>query len=114
MSIRRAKTAAFGAVALTAVLLWASTVSGLNELFGFWHWAAHFGAYAALAFLWRRGMPRAPAQLVAAALVAFGFAQEAIEILGHAHGFELADALVDAVGTGFGILLAAATSKKSN
>ena len=43
--------------------------------------------------------------------MAFGFAQEAIEILGHAHGFELADALVDALGTGFGILLAAVFSK---
>ena len=74
--------------------------------YGDWHWFAHFGAYAVLAFLWRRALPRAPAFAIAAAVIAFGFAQEAIEIVGHAHAFELADALIDAAGAVLGASLA--------
>ena len=70
------------------------------------HWFAHFGAYAVLAFLWRRALPRAPAFAITGAVIAFGFAQEAIEIAGHAHGFELADALIDAAGAVLGASLA--------
>jgi hypothetical protein len=79
--------------------------------YGDWHWIAHLGAYAVLAILWRRALPHAPALWIAAAVIAFGFAQEAIEIAGHAHGFELADALVDAAGTVVGVAAAHAISK---
>ena len=94
-------------LALTLVLLAASVIPSAGEaIYGDWHWFAHFGAYAALAFLWRRALPRAPAFAIAAAVIAFGFAQEAIEIAGHAHAFELADALVDAAGAVLGASLA--------
>ena len=95
------------ALALTLVLLAASVIPDAGQaIYGDWHWFAHFGAYAALAFLWRRALPRAPAFAIAAAVIAFGFAQEAIEIAGHAHAFELADALVDAAGAVLGASLA--------
>jgi VanZ family protein len=95
------------AVALTVSILAASLIPTAGEVaYGDWHWIAHFGAYAALAWLWRRALPRASALRVAAAVIAFGFAQEAIEIAGHAHAFELADALVDAVGAVVGIAAA--------
>ncbi|MGA8007142.1 MAG: hypothetical protein WCA17_13665 [Burkholderiales bacterium] len=77
-----------------------------QAVYGDWHWFAHFGAYAVLAFLWRRALPGTPAFAIAAAVIAFGFAQEAIEIVGHAHAFELADALVDAAGAVLGASLA--------
>ena len=96
-----------GALALTVFLLAASLVPIAGEVApGAWHWIAHFGAYAVLAFLWRRALPRAPVLGLAAAVVAFGFAQEAIEIAGHAHGFELADALIDAAGAALGAAVA--------
>ena len=100
------------AIALTVFLLAASVVPAAGQAaYGVWHWIAHFGAYALLAFLWRRALPRAPALALAAAVIAFGFAQEAIEIAGHAHGFELADALVDAAGAVVGIAAAHVLSK---
>ena len=96
-----------GALALSLALLAASLVPDAGQaIYGDWHWFAHFGAYAALAFLWRSALPRAPAFAVAAAVIAFGFAQEAIEIVGHAHAFELADALIDAAGAVLGASLA--------
>ena len=103
------------AIALSVALVWASFAPMAGQLFayGYRHWIAHFGAYAALAFLWRRGLPRAPALAVAAAAAAFGFAQEAIEVAGHAHGFELADALTDALGAVFGIVPVARSSKST-
>ena len=82
--------------------------------YGAWHWIAHFGAFAALAYLWRRAVPRAPALAVAAAVIAFGFAQEALEIAGHAHAFELADALLDAAGAAAGVAGAHVLSKHSD
>jgi len=82
--------------------------------YGAWHWIAHFGAFAALAYLWRRAVPRAPALGVAAAVIAFGFAQEALEIAGHAHAFELADALLDAAGAAAGVAAAHVLSKHSD
>lgn len=78
---------------------------------GLWHWIAHFGAYAVLAWLWRRALPRAPVLALGAAVIAFGFAQEAIEIAGHAHPFELADALVDAAGALVGVVIARTTQR---
>lgn len=81
--------------------------------YGLWHWIAHFGAFAVLAWLWRRALPRASALALAAAVIAFGFAQEAIEIAGHAHGFELPDVVVDAAGAVFGIWAAQVSSGKS-
>ena len=103
------------AAALTALVLAVSFVPIAGRLApGAWHWIAHFGAYAALAFMWRRALPRAPALAVAAAIVAFGFAQETLEIAGHAHGFELADALIDAAGAAAGIMAAQVSFRLRN
>ena len=103
------------AVALTVVLLAVSWVPiPPSAAYGHWHGIAHLGAFAALGFLWRRAEPRAPLLGVAAAVVAFGFAQEAIEVIGHAHGFELKDALVDAVGATAGIVAAHVLFRQSS
>ncbi|MGH7604630.1 MAG: hypothetical protein ACRENK_11620 [Gemmatimonadaceae bacterium] len=103
------------AIALSLALLGASAIPAAGlAAYGLWHWFAHFGAYAVLAYLWRRALPRAPALGVAAAVVAFGFAQEALEIAGHAHGFELADALVDAAGSALGVAAAHASFRRSS
>jgi VanZ family protein len=103
------------AAALTALLFAASFVPIAGRAApGAWHWIAHFGAYAALAFLWRRALPRAPLLAIAAAVIAFGFAQEALEIAGHAHGFELADALIDAAGAAAGIAAAQVSFRRNH
>jgi len=95
------------ALALSAALVWASFIPAAGHAFGGgWHWLAHFGAFLALALAWRGALPRAPAWGVALGVIAFGFAQEAIEVVGHAHGYELGDALVDALGAVVGIALA--------
>jgi hypothetical protein len=67
------------------------------------HYAAHFAAFGALAVTWSCGLPRVRAVPLALAIVAFGFAHEALEIFGHAHGYELIDAIVDGVGATLGV-----------
>ncbi len=95
-------------IAMTLALLWVSVVPAAAKVFGYGglHYVSHFVAFAVLAFAWRRGLSKAPAWAMLAAVIAFGFAQEAIEIAGHAHGFELADALGDAAGALAGVALA--------
>lgn len=103
------------AVALTVVLLAVSFIPiSAPTAYGDWHGIAHLGAFAVLGFLWRRAEPRAPLLGVAAAVVAFAFAQEAIEIIGHAHGFELTDALIDTVGVAAGVAAAHVLFRKSS
>jgi hypothetical protein len=92
---------------LTIVLLWAGIVPLAGQAIGGGlHWPAHFVSFAIFAFAWRCGLPRVSAFIVALAVIAFGFAHEAIEIVGHAHGYELGDAVVDALGAIVGVLLA--------
>ncbi|HVC11109.1 MAG TPA: hypothetical protein VNE59_05705 [Burkholderiales bacterium] len=100
-------------IALTLGLLWASVVPAARKVFAYGdlHYAAHFAAFAVLAFAWRRGLRGVPAWIVLLAVVAFGFGQEAIEIAGHAHPFELADALVDAAGALVGVVIARTTQR---
>jgi hypothetical protein len=43
-----------------------------------------------------------------AGVVVFGFLHEWYEVLGHVHGFELADAIVDGIGATVGALAARA------
>jgi hypothetical protein len=96
-----------GAVALTVVLLWASISPRASEVAAVGpHWLPHLASFGALAFAWAMGVPRAPTLIVALAVIAFGFAHEAIEIVGHAHGYELRDAIVDGIGGVAGALLA--------
>ena len=62
------------------------------------HYAAHFAAFATYAVVWSLGLPRVRPVVLACAVIAFGFLHEAYEIQGHSHGFELDDAIVDALG----------------
>ena len=71
-----------------------------------WHWHSHFVSFAILAFAWRCGLPGVSAWVIALATIAFGFAHEAIEIVGHAHDYEWADAVVDGIGAIVGVLFA--------
>lgn len=98
------------AIALTAALLAASFFPLAGEVFGYGslHYVAHFAAFMVLALAWRRALPGVSLWAVLAGVVAFGFAQEAIEVAGHAHGFEFADALIDAAGALAGLVLAGA------
>jgi len=97
--------------ALMAIaLLWLaadSVVWDARLLAGFshsgWHYLAHFAVFALFAVVWMLGLPGINALYVALAIVIFGFAHEAIEIAGHAHAFELADACVDAAGATLGV-----------
>jgi hypothetical protein len=72
----------------------------------FRHYASHVAAFGALAVTWSYGLPRVRALPLAIAIIAFGFAHEALEIVGHAHGFEFYDAFVDGAGATAGIIFA--------
>ena len=86
-------------------LFWTAGQPGIAETFrGAWHYGAHFGTFALFGAMWRLGLPRIAPPAIAAGVVTFGFFHEAYEIAGHAHAFELADAVVDGLGAGFGIL----------
>ena len=96
-----------GAIALTLVLLWASISPRASEVAAVGpHWLPHLVSFGALAFAWALGVPRVPTSIVALAVIAFGFGHEAIEVFGHAHGYELRDAIVDGIGAACGALLA--------
>jgi len=93
--------------AMAIGLLWAAWKPSTGEIFDrHWsHYSAHFTVFAAFAMIWARGLPGLGAVTIASGVVGFAFAHEAVEILGHSHGFELVDACVDAVGAGVGVLL---------
>ena len=63
------------------------------------HWLLHAAVFAIFTFTWMLGLPRVPALWIVLAILAFGFLHEAMEIVGHAHRFELGDALINAAGT---------------
>ena len=62
------------------------------------HRSAHLISYAALAFAWRGTLTRTPTWILVIAVIAFGFLQEGVEVVTHAHPYELSDAMLDAVG----------------
>ena len=96
-----------GAVLLTILLVWAGISPRASEIAANGpHWLWHLVSFAALAIAWTLGVRRVPPLIVALGVIAFGFAQEAIEIFGHAHAYELHDAIVDGVGAVCGVLLA--------
>ena len=100
--------------AIAAWLTWIASAPIADTVFDNWytHYPAHFAAFAALAIAWCLGLPRAPVLALAVPLVAFGFAHEAYEILGHVHGLELYDALTDAAGAVAGIACARALLRR--
>jgi hypothetical protein len=92
------------AVTMTLVLLWASVTPAAGRIApSETHHFAHFATFGVLAVAWSFAYPRAPWVLVMSLVVAFGFVQETIEIVGHGHAFEFLDAIVDAVGTAAGV-----------
>jgi VanZ family protein len=94
------------AIPLTIVYLGASVMPSAGRTFsGEWHWSAHVFAFVILAIAWRGALPRVPALVVTLAVIGFGFVQEAIEMVGHAHAFEWRDAIVDTMGVIIGMLL---------
>jgi hypothetical protein len=80
-------------------LVWAASQPAVGKIAApHWHYAAHFAAFALLAAMSALGMPRVPLLALTASIVLFGFLHELYEIVGHAHGFELRDAVVDGIG----------------
>ena len=91
---------------MTIVLLGAGVVPAAGRVVPAGsHWIAHFVSFAIVAFIWKFGLPKVSVFSLALAVVAFGFAHEAIEIVGHAHPYEWSDAVVDAIGAVVGVLL---------
>lgn len=86
---------------MTLVLVWASMVPVGASIPH--HHLTHLVTFGLFAMAWSFALPRVPAVLIAVTILAFGFAQEALEIVGHAHGFELSDAIVDGVGAVAGV-----------
>ncbi len=98
---RRFRESLFTALgtAMAVGLFWAAGQPGVGDsLRGAWHYLAHFATFAVFGAVWRLGLPGIPAPAIAAGVAAFGFVHEAYEMLGHGHGFELADAIVDSLG----------------
>jgi hypothetical protein len=93
--------------AMALALLWVAGQPGAAEIFpGKWHYVAHFVIFTILGGVWALGLPRIPVSATVAGIVAFGFIHEAFEIRGHAHGFELYDAIIDGAGAIAGTLSA--------
>jgi len=92
----------------------AATPSSADIVGSALHRPAHIAAYAMVAFAWTRGLPMVSAPLMMLAGVALGFAHEALEIVGHRHPFELADAFYDAAGAITGVIVARFSIRKAN
>jgi VanZ family protein len=100
-TIRHNRAFFVAAVAMTALQLWVANVPAVGQMVGrsaHLHWAAHFGSYVALALAWACALPELPMTLVLVAVAAFAAGQEAIAVVGHGHGFERLDVLVDCAG----------------
>ena len=102
-----------GAIAMTIGLtLVAMTPSSATIFPSTLHVPVHVLVYAMLAFAWARALPRVPALVLMLAGVALGFTHEALEIAGHRHPFEIADACYDATGIVVGVIMARFTKRK--
>jgi hypothetical protein len=75
------------------------------------HYPAHFVAFAVFAAVWSLGFRRPSPVKLAIAIGTFAFAHEALEIVGHAHPFELHDAVVNVFGTVAGIACVSALTR---
>ncbi len=98
-------------ILMTVALMWLALRPVQAAQFAGWyrHYPAHFAAFAAFAIVWTLALPEAPLPAIVGAIAVFGFFHEACEIVGHAHGFEIADALMDGAGTIVGAAFAAWT-----
>jgi len=96
-----------GAIVMTIGLTFVATSPSSAGLFAsLLHGPVHVFVYAMVAFAWARGLPAVPASILVLAGVALGFAHEVLEIFGHRHPFEIADACYDAAGVVVGVILA--------
>jgi VanZ family protein len=102
------------AIASTIVLLWAGVTPSAGEAIGARHHGiAHLISYAVLAFAWRGALAQIPVSIIALLVIGFGFMQEGIEVFGHAHPYEIGDALIDALGAIVGAVFAQLAVKQS-
>jgi VanZ family protein len=96
-------------IAMAVAFFTAASLPAAGKIFTkSWHYAAHFAAFVVFAAAWALGLPRVPVVAVIACVVLFGFLHEWYEVLGHAHGFELADAIIDGIGAVVGAITARA------
>lgn len=94
---------AFG---MTIVVILTGVVPSAGQVFSNQsHWLVHLATFAVLAAAWTCGLPRIPGLIVLLAIIAFALVHEAIEIVGHSHGYETRDVAVDAVGVSVGVWL---------
>lgn len=101
---RITKFARASAVLLTVLLFTLGNVPATGHAFpGVLHWIAHLSAYALICFAAGLGWPRQSAVLIAAIVAAIGLIHESTEIITHSHGFETADAIVNAIGAIVGV-----------
>jgi hypothetical protein len=92
---------------MTAALVVVSVVPSVGPMLSnHSHWVAHLAAFAALGAAWTRGLPQISSLIVTPAIVAFASVHEAIEIVGHLHGYEMGDVAADAIGAMAGVWLA--------
>jgi hypothetical protein len=106
------RVALFCAIALTIALLVAGMMPAAGQAFGGdLHRKAHLASFALLALAWRWSLPRVPISLLALGVIGFAFLQEAIEIFGHHHRFEMEDVAIDASGALIGLILAEVARK---
>ncbi len=94
------------ALFLVLVLFTVGSLPAAGQAFpGPMHWVAHFSAYALIAFVFALGWPQRSAVTIVILVAVIGVLQETSEIITHSHGFETADAVVDAFGALIGVAI---------
>ena len=95
------------AIALTILLLWAAVAPSVGDAFAAnHHRSAHLISYAIFALTWRVAVAQVPTWIVTLFVIGFAFFHEGIEVFGHAHPYEIDDALIDALGAIIGAVFA--------
>lgn len=100
------------AVLLTLGLFTVGSMPAAGHAFpGAIHWVAHIAAYALIAFAFCLGWQQHPALHIAALIAIIGAIHEATEIITHSHGFEIEDAIVNAIGALVGVIIQRAITR---
>ncbi|WP_085315155.1 hypothetical protein [Derxia lacustris] len=95
------------AIALTLVMVWAAADWQASHVYPMrLHVQMHLASFALFGAVWARGLPRLGLAWIVGALWMFGLAHEGWQIVGHHHGFEGGDVLIDGLGGTLGALLA--------
>ena len=90
-----------GALAMTALLMWAGAEPAAGAAFEGWlHWVAHPAAFAVLTWAWQAALPRASPWMTVLGVALFAVGHEAYEVRAHVHAFEGIDVLLDLLGAG--------------